>query len=88
MVKKVLILIEYLEFADVFLNELATEFLKRFNINKHSIYLKSGKQPPYGLIYSSSPVKLEILKIFIKINLINRFIQPSKSPAEVSIFFI
>ena len=43
-------------------------------INKHSIELEDGKQLPYGPIYSLGPVELEILKTYIKTNMVNCFI--------------
>ena len=46
-----------------------------------------GQQPFYGPIYSLKPVELEILKIYIELNLANRFIKPSKLPTEAAIFF-
>ena len=56
-------------------------------MNKNTIELKKDKQPPFGSIYSLEPVKLETLKTYIKINLVNGFIWPSKSLAKVSILF-
>ena len=44
-------------------------------------------QSPYSFIYSLGSVELEILKAYIKNNLANGFIKPSKSPAKVPIFF-
>ena len=41
----------------------------------------------YSLIYSLGPVELETLRAYIKNNLANNFIRPSKSPAKVFIFF-
>ncbi len=41
----------------------------------------------YGLIYSLEPVELETLKAYIKNNLTNSFIRPSKSLTGVPIFF-
>ena len=49
-------------------------------MNEHAIELEEGKQPPFGPIYSLRPVELEILKTYIKTNLANGFIRPSKSP--------
>ena len=56
-------------------------------INDHVIELVDDLQPLYGPIYSLSPIKLEILKAYIKNNLANSFIRPSKSPIKVPIFF-
>lgn len=47
--------------------------------------LKKGKQPSFGPIYSLGLVELETLKIYIKINLANSFIRPSKFPARAPI---
>ena len=49
--------------------------------------LVDSQQPPYGPIYSLRPVELETLKAYIEINLANRFIRPSKSPAGAPILF-
>ena len=58
------------------------------DINKHAIDLEPGKQPPYGPIYSLGPVELETLKIYIKTNLANGFIRPSKSPVGAPILLV
>ena len=62
--------------------------LNRLNINKYTIDLERGKQAPYEPIYSLGPVELEIFKIYIETNLVNKFIQLSKFPAKVAIFFV
>ena len=58
------------------------------NINEQTIKLQSNKQLVYKPIYSLSPVELEIFKTYIKTNLTNDFIWPSKSPAGIFIFFV
>lgn len=63
------------------------ELPKNISINKYAIMLIEGEQPPYRPIYAFSPVKLEILKAYIKTNLKTGFIQPSKSFASASILF-
>ena len=78
---------EYLDFADVFSPDLASELPKHTGINDHAIELVKGQQPPYGPIYSLWPVDLETLKAYIETNLANGFIRPSKSPAEAPILF-
>ena len=78
---------KYLDFADVFSPELATELPEHTEINTHAIDLEEGKQPPYGPIYSLGPVELETLKTYIKTNLANSFIRPSKAPASAPILF-
>ena len=86
--EKVIILDEYLDFANIFSEQQALVLLKQTKLNQHAIKLQNGKQLSYRLIYSLWLVELKILKIYIKINLLDRFIWPSKSPADASIFFI
>ena len=63
------------------------ELLENTRINEYAIELEKGKQPSFGPIYSLEPVELETLKTYIKINLANSFIRPSKSPDGASILF-
>ena len=63
------------------------ELPENTGMNKHTIKLEKDKQPPFEPIYSLGPVKLEILKTYIKINLANGFSRPSKSPTGASILF-
>ena len=86
--EEISVLKEYADFSDVFSKKLVVVLLKRSDINKHAITLETGKQPPYGPIYSLGPMELEILNTYIKTNLANRFIRPSKSPARAPIFFV
>ena len=81
------VLAEYSDYSDVFLAENTAELLENTGINEHAIELEEGKQPPFGPIYSLGSVELEILKTYIKTNLANGFIRPSKSPAGASILF-
>ena len=81
------VLAEYSNFADVFSSDLATKLPKHTEINTYAIDLEENKQPPYGPIYSLGPVELETLKTYIKTNLANGFIRPSKSPAGAPILF-
>ena len=78
---------EYSDFADVFSEEKALVLPERTELNEYAIDLEDGKQPPYGPIYSLGPVKLEILKTYIKTHLKTGFIRPSKSPAGAPILF-
>ena len=50
-------------------------------MDEHIIKLEEDKQPLFGPIYSLGLVELETFKTYIKTNLANGFIQPSKSPA-------
>ena len=78
---------KYLDFADVFSPDLASELPKHTGINDHAIELVDGQQPPYEPFYSLGPVELETLKAYIETNLANRFIRPSKSPGDALIWF-
>ena len=78
---------KYADFANVFSSKLAVEFLEHTRINNYAIELMDDQQPPYSLIYSLGPVKLEILKAYIDNNLANGFIKPFKSLAGVFILF-
>ena len=68
------ILVEYSNYNNTFLAKNTTEFWKHTRINDHTIKLEEDKQSSFSLIYSLRPVKLETLKIYIKINLANNFI--------------
>ena len=81
------VLAKYLDFADIFLPDLAFELPKHIGINDHAIKLVDGQQPSYGLIYSLEPIELKTLKAYIKTNLANGFIKPSKSSANAPILF-
>ncbi len=50
------------------------ELPENISINKYTIELVKGKQPPYGPIYALSPVELETLKAYIKTHLKTKFI--------------
>lgn len=60
------ILVKYLDFSNVFLVKKALVLLEQTELNEYVIELKNGKQPPYRPIYSSKPVELKTLKIYIK----------------------
>ena len=78
---------EYLDFADVFLLDLASKLLENTGINNYAIKLVDSQQPPYEPINSLEPRELETLKAYIETNLANGFIKPSKSPAGTPILF-
>lgn len=79
---------EYSDLVEVFFPEPAVELLEHTNNNHDTIDLVNGKQPLYRSIYSSRPVELETLKTYIKTNLTNSFIRPSKSFVGALILFI
>ena len=56
-------------------------------LNQQIIKLQKNQQSAYKLIYSLCLIELKIAKTYIKTNLVNGFIQPSKSPANALIFF-
>ena len=78
---------KYSDFVDVFSPDLVSELPEHSAINDHAIELVDDQQPPYGPIYSLKPGELETLKAYIKTNLANRFIGPSKSLACTPILF-
>ena len=77
----------YVNFADVFLWDLAFEFRKYTGINDRIITLVNGQQPLYVPIYSLELVKLETLKVYIETNLAIMFIRLSKFPVGAPILF-
>ena len=81
------VLSKYTDFIDVSSPKLAIELLKHTRINDHAIELMDNWQPLYGPIFNLGPLKLEILKAYIKNNLANGFIRLSKSPVGAPILF-
>ena len=78
---------KYSNYSNIFSLEYVAELPENTGINEHTIELKEGKQPLFRSIYSLELVELETLKTYIKTNLANNFIQPSKSPARTPILF-
>ena len=83
----VTLLVEYLDFEDVFSKKSAVVLPEHTKINIYAISLEKGKQPFYGPIYSLGPIELETLKTYIKTNLVKSVICFSKSPASAPILF-
>ena len=81
------VLAKYSNDSNVFSTENAAELPENTKMNKHAIKLEEGKQPSFGPIYSLGPIELEMLKTYIKTNLANGFIWPSKSSAGAPILF-
>lgn len=79
---------EYSDFTDIFFPKLVVKLLKYTKINNYVINLIDDKQPYYRSIYSLGQVELETLKTYIKTNLANNFIKPSKSSIDILILFI
>lgn len=70
------------------LKEIRKMLLEKTSINEHAIRLVNDKHWANRLIYSIALVELKILKTYIETNLVNMFIQPSKSFAGASILFV
>ena len=82
------ILNKYSDISNVFSLKSAAELPKHIGINNHPINMLNNKQLPYSLIYSLRPMKLEILKTYIKANLASNFIRLSKFPSDTLILFV
>ena len=74
LIEKFTVPIEYLDFADIFLEKWVNVLLERTRANELLIELEEGKQPPYGFIYSLKPVEIETFKTYIETSLVNKFI--------------
>lgn len=79
--------VKYINFIHIFFLDLTFKLLEHTKIKTYAIKLVNDKQPFYEPVYSLEAIELKILKIYIKINLANRFIKPFKSLVGVSIFF-
>ena len=86
--KEVTVLVEYTHFTNVFSKKSAEMLLEQTSINKYTIKFEEGKQSPYESIHSLELMELQTFKTYIKTNLANGFIQPSKSPFGTLIFFV
>ena len=78
---------KYSDFVNIFSLNLASELPEYTGINDYTIKLVDSQQLPYGPIYSLELVELETLKAYIKTNLANGFIRPSKSLTNALILF-
>ena len=79
--------VKYSDFANIFSADLASKLLEYTRINNHAIKLVDDPQPLYRPIYRLRPMELKILKAYIKTNLANGFIRPSKLYACALILF-
>ena len=78
---------EYFHYSNIFLEENITELSEHIERNNYISKLNESKKLFFEPIYSLRSIELEILKMYIKINLANAFIQLSKFFAKASIFF-
>ena len=69
-----IVLAKYSNYKNIFLAKNVIKFPKYIKINNYTIKRKKDKQLFINLIYNLKLVKLEILKAYIKINLVNNFI--------------
>ena len=81
------VLAKYSNYSNIFLTKYIAELPKNTRINEYAIKLEEDKQPLFRPIYNLRPVKLETLKTYIKINLVNSFIRLFKSPIRAFILF-
>lgn len=86
--RKVIVLIEYLDFTYIFSKKSSVELFTYSNINKYLIDLEPDKQPPYKPIYNLEFIELKIFKTYNKINLANSFIQTFKLNIKAFNLFI
>ena len=78
---------EYSNYNNVFSVEYIIKLSENIKMNEYVIKLKESKQLSFGLIYNLELVELETLKTYIKTNLANGFIWPSKFLTKAFILF-
>jgi hypothetical protein len=77
----------YKEYLDVFEKKNAN-LLPQYRPYDCLIDLQESTQPPFGPIYNLFQNKLVALREYLDENLAKKFIQQSKSPTGVPIFFV
>ena len=77
-----------LDFINMFLKNLTIKLFNCLNIKKYIIDKKNYKQLLYKPIYSIRLIELKMLKTYIKINLMNKFIYLFKFLSRDCISFI
>jgi RNase H-like domain found in reverse transcriptase/Reverse transcriptase (RNA-dependent DNA polymerase)/Integrase zinc binding domain/Chromo (CHRromatin Organisation MOdifier) domain/gag-polyprotein putative aspartyl protease len=78
---------EYREFEAIFSKAEANK-LPQHRSYDHRIPLEEGTSPPYGPIYSLSPIELDTLRKYIEENLRRGFIRHSQSPCGAPVLFV
>lgn len=81
------IVFEHLDYANIFLANLAIELLEHKSINNHSIKLVKSKKFSYEMICSLGLVELKTLKTYIETYLKVEFIWPFNFSVGASILF-
>lgn len=69
-----MLLTEYSDFLDIFLEKKTLMLLKLIKFNQYAIKLQNDKQLLYNLIYSLKLIKFKILKTYIETNLVKNLI--------------
>ena len=85
--KKVQISVKYLNLLDVFLKEIKLVLPELTKLISFFIKFQDNKQPIDRLIHSLKSIKLKTLKIYIKTDLANNFIEISKLRIKALIIF-
>lgn len=88
LIKKVIILVKYFDFENIFSKKSSQILLKHSKTNEYAIILKEDKKSLYNLIYNQRLIEIKIFKTYIKINLNNAFIRLSILLIDALIFFI
>ena len=78
---------EYHDYLDVFSEEQANT-LPPYRKYELEISLQPGTAPPWGPVYGMSAPELAEMKTYLKADLANGFIRPSKSPAAAPVMFV
>ena len=81
------VLSKYTDIKNIFSKNLKVKLLEYTKINDHATDLIKRQQLFYKPLYSLRPVKLETLKINIKISLSNSFIKSFKSLSRTFMLF-
>lgn len=64
---------KYLDYNNIFFLKFIVKFLE-YNNNNFAIRLNNSKELSYSLICSLISIKIETLKTYLKINIVNNFI--------------
>ena len=83
-----MLLEEYRDFTELFVDEASEETLSAHQSWDHEILIIKDKMSEKTSIYLLSLEKLEVLHIYLDENVKKRFIRESQSPAEYLILFI
>lgn len=83
-----ILLLKYSKFANIFSLKSVAKVFKYIGINNYAINLVEDQQLLYKPIYCLESIELELLKIYIKINLAKSFICSFKSSVDTPILFV